>query len=50
MIWSFISISYGSCYSLLISLVDPYLVVLLLGFGISSSFFNSYYVMKWTMN
>lgn len=42
---SFISISYGSCYSMLIALINIYFVVLTLGFGISSSsFFNSRYV------
>lgn len=47
---SFISISYGSCYSLLIPLVSICFVVLTLGFGIGFSFFNSHCVMKWNMN
>lgn len=49
MIRSFFGISYGSCYSSLIPLVNIYFVVLVLHFGICSSF-NSHYVMKWIIN
>lgn len=49
MIRSFFAFSYGSCYSSLIPLVNIHFVVLVLHFGICSSF-NSHYVMKWIIN